>query len=344
MSTSNSKSAGLEFLRRLIKEEVEEAIRTTGGTTFDIREFRTITNPDKAYEYAEQRLKLLGEGSSRAVFLFSSGKVLKIAHGKRSAGKAQNESEVDVFTDPRSKPVVAKVFDYGKDFTWLISELVHELDDKVIASRFGEEWTAEDYMNILRQMIHSHFSKQQFIKDIDLNIRRTHLAFDKWEWIAGLPVAKEDESEIEKIREKLQNDGNVTYDEMKRALEATVMNNPKLRANQEAEYRKREANMIRVAELRKKSLNSLLSSVETLATGLRAMEATIGFNLDDIIYRPGHLGVTTDGRIVVLDYGYTEEIGDKFYTGNEGTPSNYDSDMDDSESEDYGSANSGRSF
>lgn len=83
-------------------------------------------------EYAHRRLEALGRGSSRAVYAVSSGKVLKIAapfHGEGSsdAGVAQNRAEVDIYTDPRTKPVVAAVYDSDSGYRWILSEAVRAL-------------------------------------------------------------------------------------------------------------------------------------------------------------------------------------------------------------------------
>jgi hypothetical protein len=84
-------------------------------------------------EYASERLESVGRGSSRATFILTPQKVLKIA-GQFSdrvvgsdAGMAQNETEVSIFTDPKCKPVVAKIFDSDPEYRWLISELVRPI-------------------------------------------------------------------------------------------------------------------------------------------------------------------------------------------------------------------------
>lgn len=94
----------LERIRKRIKER----------SSFDFNEFRNIKNTQKRLAYAENKLEDMGEGSSRKVFLLSSKKVLKIA--TNNLGYAQNEGEVEIYTNPSTKPIVAQVYDHDPIF------------------------------------------------------------------------------------------------------------------------------------------------------------------------------------------------------------------------------------
>lgn len=67
----------------------------------------------------------LGEGSSRAVYVIDSSKVLKQAINDK--GVAQNEAELKTFTNPHFKPLVTEIYDYDPDGEWLVSEIVRPL-------------------------------------------------------------------------------------------------------------------------------------------------------------------------------------------------------------------------
>jgi hypothetical protein len=77
----------------------------------------------------------MGKGSARAVFRIGSNKVFKLAR-PIPRGPAQNHAEVDVYTDPGVRPVVAKILDFDdRHYLWLVSEMVQPL-------RGGErEWS-----------------------------------------------------------------------------------------------------------------------------------------------------------------------------------------------------------
>ena len=74
---------------------------------------------------ANDKFHFLGEGSSRTTFAIGSKRVLKLA--KNVKGIAQNRSEVEIFTDPKTKPIVAKIFDFAKDYSWVVAESVRSI-------------------------------------------------------------------------------------------------------------------------------------------------------------------------------------------------------------------------
>jgi hypothetical protein len=104
----------------LLKEYV--TLLTEG---FDIRFFKSLGNPTRQLTYAWENLSQLGKGSARTVFKLNNRQVLKVGVG--SKGLAQNQAELDVFTNPASKPILARIFDYDRNGWWLIEELVRPL-------------------------------------------------------------------------------------------------------------------------------------------------------------------------------------------------------------------------
>jgi hypothetical protein len=116
----------------LIKEYVSlvlEKVRTTKkgssfGSKFDIRKFKSLKDIKEINAYADSFLQKLGQGSSRAAYILSSSKVLKIAVNKK--GIAQNKTEMDVFTNPQTKPMISKIVDYDPEYTWLLADSVRE--------------------------------------------------------------------------------------------------------------------------------------------------------------------------------------------------------------------------
>jgi len=113
--------------------DILEEVR--GG--FNWHRFKRLGSLEQMHRYAKYHLKVLGEGSARKVYLLSSGKVLKIAadpattyHLPSPRGLAQNRAEVDLFTDPKTGPIVAKVLDAHDDFYWIVMELAKEITDE----------------------------------------------------------------------------------------------------------------------------------------------------------------------------------------------------------------------
>jgi hypothetical protein len=114
-----------------MKNEVQKLIESIVFETllefkssFKWSEFKSQGDIYDALEYCRtQNLPYLGQGSSRIVFALPNTKyVLKLARNSR--GIAQNEAEVDLFTDPKTKLIVAQIYDFDSEFKWLISETV----------------------------------------------------------------------------------------------------------------------------------------------------------------------------------------------------------------------------
>ena len=136
---------------RLLREYLSlviEKIRTQKGTksplgdSFDINRFKKIDDLHLAVVYAERFLTKLGQGSSRSAFLLSSRYALKIAINEK--GLAQNEAEVDVYTNPQSRPIVARIYSSGDANQWLIADLVKPLDNiEEFESLTGTDWVDE---------------------------------------------------------------------------------------------------------------------------------------------------------------------------------------------------------
>lgn len=119
-------SSELIGLKRFIQEAVELAILEDKFNPTILNSPNT-PDPDSKIDYVIDvaRLRYLNEGSSRAVFVIDSKRVLKIA--KNEKGFAQNEMELKVFQDASTAPVVTRILLNAPDFSWLVSEIVRPL-------------------------------------------------------------------------------------------------------------------------------------------------------------------------------------------------------------------------
>lgn len=222
----------MTILRQYIQTLLFEKIRSTSQSkTFNLRRFKDIAiiadeirGFDYLYNYASKRLKLLGEGSSRIVYLLSSQKVLKIATGPK--GVAQNEVEIDVYTNPKTRPIIAKIFDYDPKFKWIISELVKEQSDSQLFQK----------LNLQHDI---YFDSM--IADLDDNENSIDEVVSKYGKYGGSA----------KLRNFLE------------ALRTTMWENDLLPGD---------------------------------------------------IAKPSHFGQTASGNIVLLDYGFTENVHEDFYS------------------------------
>lgn len=304
MNTENKskKTNLLEVLQKLIAEEVGEAIRQAGKLPFDMKHFRSLQDLREIYRYASVRLEPLGAGSSRAAFLLSSGKVLKIAHGKENAGKAQNQEEVNVFTNPLAKPVVAKVFDYDPNFRWIISELVKPLDNwSYVQKKFGVSY--DQFVDFIGEALRGdgiEAVKEEMRKSLYKRMVKPGYNYPfSIQWRDNLPFPRKNmfdaNKEVINYYDYIDNPSLPLPPKIKKAMQAELKQRNQEFADQW------------------KQTEKLLSKLGPFVEGALAMSNEIDFNLSDILGRPEHLGVTADDRLVILDYGFSEEIGEKFY-------------------------------
>lgn len=121
------------------------------GNKFDLKKFKSLEAINLMVRYADTFLEQLGKGSSRMAFLYSSKYALKIAINEK--GLAQNEAEVDVATNPKSKLVIAKIYSADPEYKWVISDLVKPIkSEKEFESLTGTQW--EDFLDALYFAIH----------------------------------------------------------------------------------------------------------------------------------------------------------------------------------------------
>lgn len=105
--------------------------------TFTFNAFRHLTDLGEMLRYLDATLRMqqAGVGSSRRAYRINSRKVIKIA--MNSQGIAQNKAEIETYTDPEAKPLMAKIFDYHDKFLWLEVEHLQKVDNKTFKMDTG---------------------------------------------------------------------------------------------------------------------------------------------------------------------------------------------------------------
>lgn len=103
--------------------------------TFDISKFNSIKGIIQRRTYAATRLRLIGKGSSREVYLLNDERCLKIACN--AAGLAQNRAEGEALYN--GFDICAKVFERSENFEWLVCELCGKAHDYDFEELFPSE-------------------------------------------------------------------------------------------------------------------------------------------------------------------------------------------------------------
>jgi hypothetical protein len=143
-----------EFVALVVeKVRTKKGVDSKFGDRFDLKKFKELPSSEVMLQYASLFLDKLGKGSSRMAFTLSSKHALKIALNAK--GIAQNETELDVFTNPKSKKVVAKIYGADDEFRWLISDLVKPVNNSdEFAELAGVRWP--EFVNCMIDYVKHH--------------------------------------------------------------------------------------------------------------------------------------------------------------------------------------------
>ena len=95
---------------------------------FEIKQLDQIKDIDERIAYCDKYLRLIGEGSSRKVYLLDEITVLKLAKNRK--GIAQNQVEIDLFEMSGLNDLLAEVHAYSDDNTWVVMELAIPLKEE----------------------------------------------------------------------------------------------------------------------------------------------------------------------------------------------------------------------
>lgn len=231
----------LGILRMVIRELLESSSRK-----FALGGFDKIGSLGDMNRYAlDHDLHMLGCGSSRCAYRLSSKKVLKVARNEK--GVAQNHTEVEVYTDPKTKPIVTQIYQAGTGYKWIVSELV-------------------------RPITNSKEFKQ--LTGVEVDDFKQFLAIMKGQ-LRGRPSRMGPDTQQEAAGQETPN--------------AII-----------SKYKGPSRDFL-------EAVASLMQSADLLGGDLKYVD---------------HWGKTSDGRVVLLDYGFTGEVWSQHYKPPPGEVSN----------------------
>lgn len=95
---------------------------------FNFDYFKTLTWPENLH-YADETLPVFSDtGGGRKVFSLGNNKVLKIAKANNQkffGGFKQNKNEVEIYYKLKNIDFFPEMYDYAKDYSWIIFEKVN---------------------------------------------------------------------------------------------------------------------------------------------------------------------------------------------------------------------------
>jgi hypothetical protein len=170
-----------QLLRSYVSLLVEK-VRSKKGTSkgawgdrFSMQKFKSLGSSQEMLEYADNFLDRMGQGSARAAYVYSSRFALKVALNDK--GTAQNQAEVDVYTNPQTKHVVTGIHGSDPEYRWIISDLVEPMRSaQEFEQLTGIKWTR--YMEYITNAI-KHGTNDPgappFVKSVIQTIRSNSL-------------------------------------------------------------------------------------------------------------------------------------------------------------------------
>lgn len=193
----------MQRLSGLIEEMVDEALNEV-LRKFNLRNFKQLEDTKAQIKYASKHLPQIGSGTSRTVFALSGNKVLKIAGAvgfgeyvgstSISRGKAQNQEEVNMFTNPKTKPIIAAVYDAADDYSWLISEIVKPFKS---AYTFNKAVGIDEH---LLEVVLAHYRKYQDVaKTAEETAKFFWREYERYDEMLPDPV--DDATDVEELAE-----------------------------------------------------------------------------------------------------------------------------------------------
>lgn len=168
------------FSKKNIKKHVpKEQLTEAHFGKFNMDVFKRLPTPAKRVDYAKSNgLRELGEGSSRGAFALSTSKVLKIALPTAAdKGRAQNEAEVSVWTNPKTKTVAAKIFDFDPErYNWIVMEIAQPFagsyNDKLFEKAIKVPYTEHVEFRQIIDFIRFPEMFNDFVASLDWSVPR----------------------------------------------------------------------------------------------------------------------------------------------------------------------------
>jgi len=117
-----------KIIKNIISSIVTEEINylLEGHRGFNIHFFKRLNTKKDMKKYAGKYLIRLGSGSSRTVFAWKAGKVIKINDGIGN----QNQDEVDFYLNSNIRHLLATIYDFDKEnYKWIIADGVQVIED-----------------------------------------------------------------------------------------------------------------------------------------------------------------------------------------------------------------------
>ena len=158
--------------KTLLREYVKLVTEVYKGN-FNFEHFKSLRDCYEMVNYADKFLTMVDEGSSRRAYILSSRYALKVALDHR--GIAQNETELAVYTNPKTQPCLTKMHACDDKYRWIIVDLVKPIKLRgEFKALTGMSWEA--FCGAIRKVMYDiddleqeRLRQERGIKSVDVN-------------------------------------------------------------------------------------------------------------------------------------------------------------------------------
>jgi hypothetical protein len=236
------------------------------------------------------------------VYAISPKRVIKVALNK--AGLAQNRTEVDVATDPKTRPVIANVFQADDDYKWIVSELVRPISVGEFKSLTGiDHGTFRNFINYsqAQEEIAASQKSVQKGKETKPEPGRRSDAKSSSTTLGSTQMSPTLLSKTE--RDKTAKLENIT--KIKQTFDVDVDELPDPERDSDTLGVSRRQRMSNIMQKLEPKQRDFLLSVAALVNTADLLTGDVA--------KINSWGKTADGRLVLFDYGYTPDVKAKHY-------------------------------
>ncbi len=157
-----------QFIKNRITESISHKLIETFldedyPTDFNLEVFANLTSFKAREQYCTDRLRRIGSGSGRIVYMIDDTKVLKLA--KNQKGRAQNDVEASYSNARDINYMLAKVIAYDDEDYWIEMELARKVTTSIFQQIIGVKFS--DYSDMLQ---HYYYLRTGGKKTYDVDI------------------------------------------------------------------------------------------------------------------------------------------------------------------------------
>lgn len=151
------------------KNYIRQLLRESNEHDWSWEEFNSLKSFRDKRQYCYNHLTERGVGTARITFLFSEGKVLKLAKNKKGIAQNKAESKLYKIVDNTHQSLLATIYDSSPSGDWIIMEKISKVNPTEFKKYFGV--SLREYIRIVNEDMYEgkkYQGNRRVMKMIDL--------------------------------------------------------------------------------------------------------------------------------------------------------------------------------